>query len=57
MIVVDSSALVAILENEPEAQRFVTILRQAPRRVMSAVNVYESGIVIGRRRAANGSRA
>jgi ribonuclease VapC len=50
MIVVDSSALVAILENESEAQRFVTVLREAPRRLMSAVTVYETGIVIGTRR-------
>ena len=41
MIVVDSSALVAILENESEAQRFVTVLREAPRRLMSAVTVME----------------
>ena len=50
MIVVDSSALVAILENEPEAQRFIAVLHEAPRRLVSAVNVYESGIVIGTRR-------
>jgi ribonuclease VapC len=50
MIVVDSSALVAILENEPEAQRFVNVLREAPRRLVNAVNVYETGIVIGARR-------
>jgi ribonuclease VapC len=50
MIVVDSSALVAILENEPEAQRFVTVLYETPRRLMSAVTVYETGIVIGTRR-------
>ncbi|MEA2878923.1 MAG: ribonuclease VapC [Hyphomicrobiales bacterium] len=50
MIVVDSSALVAILENEPEAQRFVNLLHEVPRRLMSAVNVYETGIVIGMRR-------
>jgi len=50
MIVVDSSALVAILESEPEAERFVTILRDAPRRLVSAVTVYETAIVIGTRR-------
>jgi uncharacterized protein with PIN domain len=31
MIVADSSALIAILENEPEAGRFIDILREAPR--------------------------
>jgi len=50
MIVVDSSALVAILENEREAERFMTVLRESPRCLMSAVNVYETGIVIGTRR-------
>jgi len=50
MIVVDSSALVAILEEEPEAEGFVHIIRDAPRRVVSAVTVYETGIVIGVRR-------
>ena len=50
MIVVDSSALVAILENEPEAKRFIEVLREAPRRLVSAVTIYETGIVIGARR-------
>lgn len=50
MIVVDSSALVAILENELEAEGFVGILRDAPRRLVSAVTVYETAIVIGARR-------
>ena len=50
MIVVDSSALVAILEQEPDADRFLQILRDEPRRLVSAVTVYETGIVIGARR-------
>lgn len=50
MIVVDSSALVAILEEEPEAEHFLSILQEAGRRVASAVTVYETGIVLGRRR-------
>jgi uncharacterized protein with PIN domain len=47
MIVVDSSALIAILEQEPEAERFLSIIRDATRRLASAVTVYETGIVIG----------
>ena len=47
MIALDSSALIAILEQEPEADRFLTILRDAPRCFISAVTVYETGIVIG----------
>jgi ribonuclease VapC len=50
MIVVDSSALVAILEEEPEAERFLQIIRDASRRLASAVTVYETGVVIGARR-------
>jgi ribonuclease VapC len=50
MIVVDSSALIAILELEPEAERFLSIIRDAPRRLASAVTIYETGIVIGARR-------
>jgi ribonuclease VapC len=50
MIVVDSSALVAILEEEPEAGHFLKIIRDAPRRLTSAVTAYETGIVIGARR-------
>jgi ribonuclease VapC len=50
MIVVDSSALIAIIEREAEAEQFLTIIRQAPRRLISAVTVYETGIVLGVRR-------
>jgi ribonuclease VapC len=50
MIVVDSSALIAIIEQEPDSRRFLQLLRDAPRRVISAVTVYETGIVIGTRR-------
>jgi ribonuclease VapC len=50
MIVVDSSALIAILEQEPEAERYLAIIRDAPRRLVSAITVYETGIVIGARR-------
>jgi ribonuclease VapC len=50
MIVVDSSALIAILEEEPEADRFLNAIRNAPRRLASAISVYETGVVIGARR-------
>lgn len=50
MIVVDSSALIAILEEEPESDRFLDAIRHAPRRLISAVSVYETGVVIGARR-------
>ena len=50
MIVVDSSVFIAVLEQEPEAERFLSILRDATRRFASAVTVYETGIVISARR-------
>lgn len=50
MIVVDSLALIAILEEEPDSDRYLTHLRDASRRLASAVTVYECGIVIGARR-------
>jgi ribonuclease VapC len=50
MIVVDSSVFIAILEQEAEAERFLSIIRDATRKLTSAVTVYETGIVIGTRR-------
>jgi uncharacterized protein with PIN domain len=50
MIVVDRSVFIAILEQEPEAERFLSIIRDATRTLASAVTVYETGIVIGARR-------
>jgi uncharacterized protein with PIN domain len=37
VIVVDSSALVAIIEEEPESDRFLAHLRETPRRFASFV--------------------
>ena len=56
MIVVDSSALIAIIEEEPEGEQFLSIIRQAHRRLVSAVTVYETGIVIGMRHGRNRAR-
>jgi uncharacterized protein with PIN domain len=50
MIVVDSSVFIAILEQEPEAERFLSIIRDATRTLASAITVYETGIVVGARR-------
>jgi ribonuclease VapC len=46
MIVVDSSALLAIFEGEPDAATFATAIAEADRLLISAVNVYETGIVL-----------
>ena len=50
MIVVDSSALVAIFENEPDAATFAAIIEDADRLLISAVTVHETGIVMRARR-------
>src|SRR5438093_9353413 len=50
MIVVDSSALIAILENEPDAAVFAAALRRTDRLLISAVNVHEAGTVMRIRR-------
>jgi ribonuclease VapC len=46
MIVVDSSALIAILFDEPEKQAFENIVAGDERCVMSAVNAHETATVL-----------
>lgn len=45
-IVVDTSAIVAILRNEPEKDRLVDAILAASPRLMSAVSLQELGMVI-----------
>jgi ribonuclease VapC len=45
-MIVDSSVLVAILRNEPEAATFATALEAATQRRISAVNYVEAAVVI-----------
>jgi ribonuclease VapC len=52
MIVVDSSALIAILFDEPERQAFANILTGGEHCVMSAVNVHETACVLRARHGA-----
>lgn len=49
-MIVDTSAVVAILRSEPEAERFASALIEAGGAVMSAANYLEAGIVIDRER-------
>jgi ribonuclease VapC len=46
MIVVDSSALIAIFFDEPEKQEFASIVAEAERCLMSAVNAHETATVL-----------
>jgi ribonuclease VapC len=52
MIVVDSSALVAILEREEDAAIYAEAIHRADRLFISAVNVHETGMVLRLRRGA-----
>jgi len=45
-MVIDSSALVAIFLGEPERQIFRSLMIQAESRLISVVNVFETGVVL-----------
>ena len=49
-MIVDSSAIIAILESEPEADAMQTALDRDPSRTISAVNYVETAIIIDGRR-------
>ena len=49
-MVIDTSALLAIFLNEPERARFLDSIIQAGRRLISAANVLETGIVLESKR-------
>jgi ribonuclease VapC len=50
MIVLDSSAVIAMLHGEPEGQIFVSIMAATAAIFMSAVQLHEAAIVLHRRR-------
>jgi ribonuclease VapC len=54
MIAVDSSALVAILEAEPDAAIYAKAIQEAEELFVSAVTVLETGMVIRARRGEAG---
>lgn len=45
-MVIDTSAIIAILSAEPEAEQLVTVLVSDPVRLMSAASLLESAMVI-----------
>ena len=55
-MIIDTSALVAILDQEPEAERIVRTLASAPERTLSAANLVEAGIVMQARHGDDGAR-
>jgi ribonuclease VapC len=56
-MVVDTSAIVAILQMEPEAEAFARRIEAAPVRLVSAVSVVEAGILIEARKGEEGALA
>jgi ribonuclease VapC len=57
VIVVDTSALLAVLLDEPEKVMFRDFLADAPRKMISAVSLLEAGIVMSTRRGPDGLAA
>lgn len=55
-MVIDSSAIVAILLEEPECESYIAQITAAERRLVSAVSVVETGIVLESRRGDTGVR-
>jgi ribonuclease VapC len=55
-MVIDTSALLAILQDEPERRRFNEIIEAAETRVMSAATFVETSIIIESRYGAAGLR-
>ncbi len=49
-MVIDSSALLAILQDEPERRALVEVIESADRRCLSVVNLVEASIVLETRR-------
>jgi len=56
-MVIDSSAILAILFGEPEADTFIEALAAPDRKFMSAVNKLEAMIVVEARKGAEGAVA
>ncbi|MXY23718.1 MAG: type II toxin-antitoxin system VapC family toxin [Acidobacteria bacterium] len=55
-MVVDSSAVLAILFNEPERDTLAAALAQAGVRLMSSVNALETAVVVSARKGPHGAR-
>jgi ribonuclease VapC len=55
-MIIDPSALIAILEQEPEAERISRALLSTPDRIISAPSLVEVGIVMQVRRGDDGAR-
>ena len=55
-MVIDASALIAILDDEPERRAFIEAIAADPVRLISAATVLETGIVVESRRGEHAGR-
>ena len=55
-MILDSSAVIAVLQNEPLAPPLVAALQNAPIKRMSAANLVEAGIILQARYGDHGER-
>jgi len=55
-MVIDTSAIVAILLREPEVEAFAALIEAAPSRLLSAASLLEATMVIEARKGAEGGR-
>lgn len=55
-MIIDTSAIVAVLLNEPSAGAFAAAIEAAPLRLLSAANLLEASIVIESRKGETGGR-
>lgn len=55
-MIIDTSALIAILLGEPEAELFALAIARAPRRIVSAFTALETAIVIEAKKGDPGGR-
>jgi len=55
-MVIDTSAILAILFNEPETANFATAIESDPIRLMSAANIFETMVVVEARKGEMGAR-
>src|SRR5438093_13707347 len=56
LMVIDTSAMLAIFLAEPERTAFLDLILQAGKRLISAANVLETGIVLETRRGESAGR-
>jgi ribonuclease VapC len=56
-MVIDTSALIAILQSEPDAEQLAEAIEQDQVRLISAVSVVETNIVIEHKKGTDGAKA